>query len=331
MAVAATPQEFRGIFSEFQDVANQSGVMPPATHDVVHHIVTEGPLATARFRRLDPAKLMVAKRDFAKLEAEDIIHHSSSSWSSPLRIVLKEDGSWRPCGDYRRLNLATKPNTYPLPNIQDLSARLHGCRIFSKLDLRKGYYQISVWEEDIHKTLWEFRRMPFGLRNAGQSFQRVMDQVFNGLDCSFVYLDDILVGSASPEEHLRHLRAVLQRLRKFGLVLDLEKCQFGRASVDFLGHLITAEGAALMQKHVAAIQEFPRLADTKQLQSFLGLVNFYRRFIPAAAQILLPLTEALKGSKSAKLSLDANHGACLRPHQSCFMPGHSPLSSGPRS
>jgi hypothetical protein len=128
-----------------------------------------------------------------------------------------------------------------------------------------------------------------------------MDQVFNGLDCAFVYLDDILVGSASPEEHLRHLREVLQWLRKFGLVLNLDKCQLGQASVDFLGHLITAEGAAPVQKHVAAIQEFPRPSDAKQLQSFLGLVNFYRRFIPAAAQILLPLTEALKGSKPAKL------------------------------
>ncbi len=232
-AVAATPQEFRGIFSEFQDVANQSGVMPPATHDVVHHIVTDGLPATARFRRLDPAKLLVAKQDFAKLEAEGIIRRSSSSWSSPLHMVLKEDGSWRPCGDYRRLNLATEPDTYPLPNIQDLSARLHGCRIFSKLDLRKGYYQVPVREEDIHKTvvitpfgLWEFRRMPFGLRNAGQSFQRFMDQVFNGLDCAFVYLDGILVGSASPEEHLSHLRAVLQWLHKFSLVLNMEKCNW---------------------------------------------------------------------------------------------------------
>ncbi len=218
-AVAATPQEFRGIFSEFQHVASQSGVMPPATHDVVHHIDTEGPPATARFHLLDPAKLMAAKLDFAKLEAEDIIHRSSRSWCSALCMVLKEDGSWRPCGDSRGLNQATKLNTYPLPNIQDLSARLHGCRIFSKLDLRKGYYQVPVREEDIHRTLWEFRRMPFGLRNAGQSFQRFMDQVFNGLDCAFVYLDDILVGSASSEEHLRHLRAVLQQLRKFGLVL----------------------------------------------------------------------------------------------------------------
>jgi hypothetical protein len=151
-AVVAPPQEFRGIFSEFQDVANQSGVMPPATHEVVNHIVTEGPPATARFRRLDPAKLMAAKKYFAKLEAEGIIHRSLSSWSSPLHMMLKEDSSWRPCGDYRRLNLATKPDTYPLPNIQDLLARLHGCKIFSKLDLRKGYYQVPVREEDIHKT-----------------------------------------------------------------------------------------------------------------------------------------------------------------------------------
>ncbi len=128
--------------------------------------------------------------------------------------------------------MVTKPDTYPLPNIQDLSTRLHGCVVFSKLDLRKGYYQIPVREDDIHKTAvttpfgpWEFCRMPFGLRNAGQSFQRFMDQVMSSLNFAFVYLDDILVGSRSPEEHLLHLRQVLQRLRQYGLVLNLEKCQ----------------------------------------------------------------------------------------------------------
>ncbi len=155
-------------------MASSSSSLPPVKHKTLHHINTTGPV-TARFRRLDAAKLAAAKAEVIKLEKDGIIRRSSSNWSAPLHMVMKPDGSWRPCGDYRRLNLATTPDTYPLPNIQDLSARLGGCTILSKLDLRKGYYQILVQEGDIHKTavitpfgLWEFLRMPFGLRNAGQ-------------------------------------------------------------------------------------------------------------------------------------------------------------------
>jgi hypothetical protein len=135
-----------------------------------------------------------------------------------------------------------------LPNIQDLSSRLHGCSIFSKVDLRKGYFQIPVQEGDILKTavmtlfgLWEFLRMPFGLHNASQSFQRFMDEVLSGLDFAFCYLDDILIGSSSTEEHLHHLHLVLQRLQEYGLVLNMEKCELACQDIDFLGHHITAE------------------------------------------------------------------------------------------
>jgi hypothetical protein len=136
--------------------------------------------------------------------------------------------------------------------------------------------------------------MPFGLHNAGQSFQRFMDEVLAGLDFTFCYLDDILIASSSEEEHLQHLQQVLQRLQQYGLVLNMEKCELGRQQVDFLGDRITAKGAAPIARHMEAVQNFPRPQDKKQLQSFLGLVNFYRRFIPAAARILLPLTDALR-------------------------------------
>ncbi len=289
-AIEATPPAFRGIFSEFQSVASTAGGLPPVKHKTVHHTRTAGPPATGRFRRLDPTKLAAAKAEFSKLETDDIIRRSSSNWSAPLHMVMKPDGTWRPCGDYRRLNLATTPDTYPLPNIQDLSSRLHSCSILSKLDLRKGYYQIPVQEGDIHKKavitpfgLWEFLRMPFGLCNAGQSFQRFMDEVLSGLDFAFCYLDDILIGSSSTEEHMQHLHLVLQRLQEFGLVLNMEKCELARQEIDFLGQHITAEGASPIPRHVQAIQDFPAPQDRKQLQTFLGMVNFYRRFIPAAA------------------------------------------------
>jgi hypothetical protein len=148
--VESTLPLFRGVFNEFQDVASSSGSLLPIKHKTLHHINTTGPPATARFCRLDAAKLAAAKAEFSKLEKDGIIRRSSSNWSAPLHMVMKPDGTWRPCGHYPHLNLATTPDTYPLPNIQDLSARLGGCTIFSKLNLRKGYYQIPVQEGDIH-------------------------------------------------------------------------------------------------------------------------------------------------------------------------------------
>jgi hypothetical protein len=200
--VQATPEAFRDLFTEFQDVANPTGKLPDAKHGVEHVLETTGRPVTAKFRRLDQDKLKAAKDEFFKMERDGIIRRSRSSWASPLHMVKKADGSWRPCGDYRQLNLATVADRYPVPNMQDLSGRLHGCTIFSKLDLHKGYYQIPMRAADIPKTaiitpfgLWEFTRMPFGLKIAGQTFQRLMDKVGAGLDFVFIYLDDILVAS----------------------------------------------------------------------------------------------------------------------------------------
>jgi hypothetical protein len=158
-------------------------------------------------------------------------------------MVQKLDGSWRPCGDYRQLNLQTVEDKYPLSNMADLAARLDGCNLFSKLDLRKGYLQVPVAAEDIAKTaiimpfgLFEFTRMPFGLRNTGMTFQRLLDSVLGNLPFAFVYLDDILVASPDPSSHRRHLEAVFAILQSNGLVVNADKCLFGRPEVDFLGH-----------------------------------------------------------------------------------------------
>ena len=208
--------------------------LPLVKHGVEHLIETTAtrPVAS-RYRRLDPERLAAAKAEFATMESQGIIRRSKSSWSSPLRMVEKSDGSWQPCCDYWRMNLVTKQDMYPLPHMEDLSAQLAGKKVFSKLDLRKGYYQVPLAAQDVPKTavitpfgLYEFLRIPFGLRNAGQSFQRFMDEVLEGLDCIFVYLDDILVASNTVEEHQIHLEEVLKRLQQHGLVLRLEKYVF---------------------------------------------------------------------------------------------------------
>ena len=160
-----------------------------------------------------------------------------------VHLVAKKDGSFRPCGDFRRLNAATEPDRYPIPFLTDATRFLHGKRIFSKIDLVKSYHQIPVAAADRHKTavitpfgLFEFLRVPFGLRNAAQAFQRMMDQVAGDLDFIFIYLDDILVASASEEEHLRHLEMLFNRLEEHGLVVNVDKCVLGVPSLEFLGH-----------------------------------------------------------------------------------------------
>jgi Reverse transcriptase (RNA-dependent DNA polymerase) len=176
----------------------------------------------------------------------------------------------------------------------DLSSRLEGCTVFSKLDFQKGYLQVPITEDDIKKTaiitpfgLFEFTRMPFGLRNAGMTFQRMMDQIFFDLPCVFVYLDDLLVASRSIAKHRLHLRQVLQLLQDNGLVVN--KVHTG--------------GVSPLLDRVAAVRNFPRASNDVELQAFLGLFNYYRQFVPAAAKLLKPLTDALQGGLRPQTNL----------------------------
>ena len=270
-------------------------------HGVELHIITDGPPLYSKPRRVNADKLAVAKAEFAEMEALGIIRRSNSPWSSPLHIAPKPNGGWRPCGDYRRLNDITVDDRYPLPHIQDFNGHLGGCCIFSKIDLVRGYHQIPIREDDVPKTavvtpfgLFEFLRMPFGLKNAAQAFQRLMDGILRGVPFAFVYLDDILVASPTEASHADHLRQVLRLLSDNGLVVNRAKCVFGVEELDYLGHRVTKQGILPLQARVEAVRDYPTPDSKKSLQRFLGMINYYHRFLPSLAHKLHPLHEATK-------------------------------------
>jgi Reverse transcriptase (RNA-dependent DNA polymerase) len=202
-AAAAQDNPWSAWLQEFPELAGEMSTDKQPSLGVQHSIKTVGCPVTAKFCRLDPERLAAAKAEFNSMLKAGIIRRSSSQWASPLHLVRKKDGSWRPCGDFRRLNLITTTDKYPLPNMADFAARLDGCRVFSKLDLNKGYLQVPVAAADIPKTalitpfgLFEFVRMPFGLKNAGMTFQLMMDAIFADLpSCSSTSMT-----SSSPAE-----------------------------------------------------------------------------------------------------------------------------------
>ena len=300
---------FRNLLADFPELTRPTPANVAPKHSITHHIRTTGPPKACKVRRLAPFKRKIAQAEFQHMLALGIIRPSETSWSAPLHLVPKANwNDWRPCGDYRALNSVTIPDSYPIPHLQDCVSSLHGCNIFTKLDLVRAYHQIPVALDDAHRTavktpfgLFEFVNMPFGLRNAAQTFQRFMDIVFRGLDFVFTYIDDVLIASASPEEHLEHLRTVFKRLAEFGLVINLQKSQFGERQVEYLGHEISPEGCRPLPAKVAVIQRYPVPQTKRQLRLFLGMINFYRRFIPDCTTLAAPLTRLTSGRRKGAI------------------------------
>ena len=233
-------------------------------------------------------------------------NQASSEWASPPVLVRKKDGSWRYCIDFRAVNKETLKDAYPLPLIEECMDSLAGKKYFCTLDMNSGYWQIPVAKEYKEKTafitrygLYHFTRMPFGLSNSPATFQRAMHLVLSGLiwDIVIVYLDDINVMGSTFEETLENLDTVLQRFEKYGLKLKPPKCQLFIQEAKFLGRLANAEGIQITQEHVQTVQDWPLPKNRKELQQFLGFVNYHRSFVQGMAGMCAPLYE-LTGQKA---------------------------------
>ncbi len=251
-----------------------------------------------RPRPIHPSDREAVKQHLRELLDAGIIRESYSPFSSPIVLVRKKNGSIRLCIDYRKLNLRTIRDAYALPNIEETFTALSGAKWFSVMDLKSGYYQVEVAEEDKPKTafvcplgFYEFNRMPQGVTNAPSTFQRLMERCVGDLHLTevLVFLDDLIVFSDTLEEHETRLMKVLTRLRDYGLKLSPEKCHFFRNSVKYLGHIVDAQGVHTDLDKISALKTWPRPSTFKELKCFLGFAGYYRRFVEGYARMAKPL------------------------------------------
>jgi hypothetical protein len=321
-SVLCSDAEVQRVLEEFSDVFAELPPGLPPSRDVGHTIQLEvGARPTFRPQfRLSPAEEAEVRRQVADLLAKGFIEPSCSPFGAPVLFVQKKDGSLRMCIDYRALNKITVRDRYPLPRIDDLFDKLQGCRYFTSLDLQSGYHQIRITPEDVPKTafhtptgLFQFKVLCFGLTNAPATFQRVMNQVFAPYigKCVLVYLDDILIMSRTLEEHAQHLRMVLTELRKHKFYAKLSKCEFAREQLKFLGHIISGDGISVDPAKTAVVQQWPRPRNLVQLQGFLGLANYFRRFIQGYSSLVAPLT-ALTSKAAQSFNWEAWSPATLQ-------------------
>ena len=266
--------------------------------------------AQPRFFKPRPLPFMLKSKvedELDRLQANGVISPVKfSKWAAPIVPVVKSDGKIRICGDYKMtINQSSRVDKYPLPKADDLFVSLSGGTKFSKLDLAHAYLQLCLDDKskslvtiNTHRGLFEYNRLPFGVSTAPAIFQRTIDSLLQGIPNVCAYLDDIIITGKTEEEHLQNLSAVLSKLQEAGLRLKRSKCYFMAESVEYLGHIIDAKGLHPTKAKVAAVQNSPVPRDITQLKSFLGLINYYRKFLPDLSSLLAPLNNLLqKGVK----------------------------------
>ena len=304
----------------------------PGRTNVIQHEINTGnnsPIALKPYYRRSPLEKEFIKEEIDRMLKENIISPSDSPWSAPVVVAKKKNGKFRFCVDYRQLNQITIKDQYPLPRINDLLDTFGKAKYFSTLDLTCGYWHVEVKPKDRKKTafitnegLYEFNVMPFGLTNAPATFQRLMNKIFKPYLNKFVviYLDDTNIFSSTFEEHLQHLRKVLNEIGKSELKLQPDKCHFGKTTLSFLGHIISKNGIQPDPAKVSAVEHFPIPTNLTILRGFLGLASYYRRFIKDFAKIATPLHQLMRKDQSFTWTTE---------HQEAFEELKSRLTSAP--
>ncbi|GJP53399.1 hypothetical protein CLOM_g12546 [Closterium sp. NIES-68] len=284
------PEKIKDLLKAFQDIIPDDlpdELLPYRTHQ---HEIVEEPGSKPTFRapyRLCSTELANMKKQIEYLLAKGLIRPSTSPYGAPVLFIPKPDGSLRMCIDYQALNKQTIKNKYPIPRIDDLLDQLRGATVFSKLDLRSGYWQIRMADDSVHKTAFRTR---YG------SYEYLMNHILRPLlnECVVVYLDDILIYSHDMQQYVEHLRRVFEILRRERFYVKLSKRDFALEKVQFLGHIVRAQGVHVDPKKIKAVRTWKTPENVKELQQFLGFANYYNRFVPQYAKIATPLTNLLK-------------------------------------
>ncbi|KAG2207610.1 hypothetical protein INT45_004096, partial [Circinella minor] len=280
----------------------------------IEHVIDTGdadPISRPPYK-MSPLELAELRQQITELLDLRLIRPSSSPWGAPVLFVHKKDGSMRLCIDYRAVNRVTRRHSHPLPCIDECLEQLHGTKYYSSIDLKSGYHQLKIKEDDIPKTAFntcygsfEWLVLPFGLMNAPPVFQKTMNSVLG--DCldkfAMVYLDDILIYSKTKEDHYRHLRHVLEKLCGAKLIANLKKCELFKTELEFVGFQVSAAGILPSKKKVKAIQEWPVPTNVQEVRQFVGLASHYHRFIKGFASLAAPLTELTKGTRAKKRAI----------------------------
>ena len=275
----------------------------PSRTDMISHDVDIGDASPIKQHpyRLNPTKAKYLDQEIQYLLENDFTEHSQSSWSSPCILVPKPDGSYRMCTDYRKVNNLTKSDNFPIPRIDDCVDKIGNAKYVSKFDLLKGFWQIPLSERAKEvsafvtpRGLYQYKVMPFGMRNSPATFQRLINRIISQIDGCEGYIDDVIIYSDTWEEHLEILRKFFKRLSEAKLTINLVKSEFGCGHVTYLGHIVGQGQVKPVNAKVDAIADFPQPTTKKHVMRLLGMAGYYRKFCPNFSSITEPLTQLLR-------------------------------------
>lgn len=300
-------QAIANILIKFKDTFSINDLDLGLTH-LNEHTIDTGDAKPVKQppRRVPLAFAEQEKKAVEELLAKGVIRKSTSPWASPIVLVKKKNGQIRPCVDYRRVNQLVKPDGFPLPRIQDCLDAVAGSTLFSTFDLTSGFFQIPLKTEDVPKSAFvckygqfEMLRMPFGLNNSSNTFQRTMELALQGLqwETCIIYIDDVIVYGKTFKDHMERVQEVLERLQAAGLKLKPEKCELLQKEVVFLGHVVSGEGISPNPVNIAKIMEWPAPTNVKQVRQFVAMGSYYRRFVQDFAKMARPMLDLTKKGK----------------------------------